>query len=91
MVRDNDLLGKLVLSDITPAAKGKVQIEVTFEVDEDSILTVSALEKGVGEAKTLTVSSGEARHTWEKLESILEEAEKYEEVDRMYKEQSYKN
>ena len=55
MVKDNHQLGKFDLSGIPPAARGVPQIEVTFEIDENSILTVNAVEKGTGKAESISI------------------------------------
>ena len=56
LVKDNHQLGKFDLTGIPPAARGVPQIEVTFEIDENSILTVTGVEKGVGKSETISTS-----------------------------------
>merc|ERR1712107_488106 len=68
MTKDNHLLGSFDLSGIPPAARGVPQIEVTFEIDENSILTVTAFEKGLGKAETLTITSEKGRLSPEDIE-----------------------
>merc|ERR1711963_941149 len=75
LVKDNHHLGKFDLSGIPPAARGVPQIEVTFEIDENSILTVTAFEKGVGKAETLTITSEKGRLSPEDIERMIAEAE----------------
>merc|ERR1712209_186662 len=84
--QDNHQLGKFDLSGIPPAARGVPQIEVTFEIDENSILTVTAFEKGVGKAETLTITSEKGRLSPEDIERMIAEAEEWQEEDRLLKE-----
>ena len=86
LVKDNHHLGKFDLSGIPPAARGVPQIEVTFEIDENSILTVTAFEKGVGKAETLTITSEKGRLSPEDVERMIAEAEEWQEEDRLLKE-----
>jgi molecular chaperone DnaK (HSP70) len=57
MVKDNHLLGKFDLTGIPPAPRGQPQIEVTFEVDQNSILSVSAVEKGSGKKNNIVIKN----------------------------------
>ena len=57
MVKDNHLLGKFDLTGIPPAPRGQPQVEVTFEVDQNSILSVSAVEKGSGKKNKITIKN----------------------------------
>merc|ERR1712107_362849 len=61
MTRDNHLLGKFDLNGIPPAARGVPQIEVTFDVDANGILNVSAVEKGSGKAEKITITNDKGR------------------------------
>ena len=63
MCKDNNQLGKFDLSGIPPAARGVPQIEVTFEVDQNSILTVTGVEKGIGKSETITITNDMGRLT----------------------------
>lgn len=63
MVKDNHNLGKFDLNGIPPAPRGVPQIEVTFEVDENSILTVTAREKGTNKEETISITNDKARLT----------------------------
>jgi len=67
LVKDNHELGKFDLSGIPPAPRGTPQIEVTFEMDENSILTVSAHEKGIGKTETITITNDKGRLTPEEI------------------------
>ena len=56
MTKDNNMLGRFDLNGIPPAARGVPQIEVTFEIDENSILTVTGVEKGIGKSETISIT-----------------------------------
>jgi heat shock protein 5 len=86
LVKDNHQLGKFDLSGIPPAARGVPQIEVTFEIDENSILTVNAVEKGTGKAETISITNDKGRLTPEEIERMVQEAEQFAEEDKMIKE-----
>jgi len=68
LVKDNHNLGKFDLGGIPPAPKGVPQIEVTFEIDENSIMTVSASDKGTGKSETITITNDKGRLTKEEIE-----------------------
>ena len=61
MVKDNNNLGKFDLNGIPPAARGVPQIEVTFEIDANGILTVTGNEKGIGKSETITITNDMGR------------------------------
>jgi len=86
MVKDNHQLGKFDLTGIPPAARGVPQIEVTFEIDENSILTVNAVEKGTGKAETISITNDKGRLTPEEIERMVQEAEKFADEDKAIKE-----
>jgi len=86
MVKDNHQLGKFDLTGIPPAARGVPQIEVTFEIDENSILTVNAVEKGTGKAETISITNDKGRLTQEEIEKMIKEAEEFAESDKAVKE-----
>ena len=77
MTKDNHQLGKFDLTGIPPAARGVPQIEVTFEIDENSILSVSAIEKGTGKSESITVTNDKGRLSKEEIESMIRDAEKF--------------
>ncbi|KAL8743709.1 MAG: hypothetical protein Q9184_008082 [Pyrenodesmia sp. 2 TL-2023] len=79
--KDNNLLGKFELSGIPPAPRGVPQIEVTFDVDANGIMNVSALEKGTGKTNKIVITNDKGRLTKEDIERMLAEAEKYKEED----------
>jgi heat shock protein 5 len=77
MTKDNHQLGKFDLTGIPPAARGVPQIEVTFEIDENSILSVSAVEKGTGKSESITVTNDKGRLSKEEIEAMIRDAEKF--------------
>ncbi|KAL9024289.1 MAG: hypothetical protein Q9196_006623, partial [Gyalolechia fulgens] len=79
--KDNNLLGKFELSGIPPAPRGVPQIEVTFDVDANGIMNVSALEKGTGKTNKIVITNDKGRLSKEDIERMLAEAEKYKEED----------
>jgi L1 cell adhesion molecule like protein len=79
--KDNNLLGKFELSGIPPAPRGVPQIEVTFDVDANGILNVSAVEKGTGKSNKITITNDKGRLSKEDIERMVSEAEKYKEED----------
>jgi len=79
--KDNNILGKFELSGIPPAPRGVPQIEVTFDVDANGILNVSAVEKGTGKSNKITITNDKGRLSKEDIERMVSEAEKYKEED----------
>jgi heat shock protein 5 len=77
LVKDNHQLGKFDMTGIPPAPRGVPQIEVTFEIDENSILTVSAHEKGTGKSETISITNDKGRLTKEEIERMVADAEKF--------------
>lgn len=86
LVKDNHELGKFDLTGIPPAPRGTPQIEVTFEMDENSILTVSAHEKGIGKTETITITNDKGRLTPEEIERMVQDGEKFADQDKEIKE-----
>ncbi|KAJ6116124.1 heat shock protein 70 [Penicillium sp. IBT 18751x] len=80
--QDNNLLGKFELQGIPPAPRGVPQIEVTFDVDTNGIMNVSAVEKGAGKAHGITISNNKDRPSPTEIERMLAEAEEYREADK---------
>lgn len=70
LVKDNHLLGKFDLTDIPPMPKGKPEIEVTFEIDDDGILSVEAVEKSAGSRNQIVITNDKGRLSKEEIESI---------------------
>jgi len=79
--KDNNLLGKFELTGIPPAPRGVPQIEVTFDMDANGIMNVSALEKGTGKTNQIVITNDKGRLSKEDVERMLAEAEKYKEED----------
>jgi len=79
--KDNNLLGKFELTGIPPAPRGVPQIEVTFDIDANGIINVSAVEKGTGKSNKITITNDKGRLSKEDIERMLAEAEKYKEED----------
>lgn len=79
--KDNNLLGKFELTGIPPAPRGVPQIEVTFELDANGILKVSAVDKATGKSNSIVITNDKGRLSKEEIERMVEEAEKYAEQD----------
>ncbi len=86
MTKDNVFLGKFDLNGIPPAPRGVPQIEVSFEVDANGILQVSAEDKGTGKAEKITITAETGRLSHEEIERMVKEAEEFAEEDRLMKE-----
>ncbi|KAI0514921.1 heat shock protein 70 family [Xylaria bambusicola] len=86
MTKDNNLLGKFELTNIPPAPRGVPQIEVSFELDANGILKVSASDKGTGKTETITITNDKGRLTQDEIERMVAEAEKYAEEDKATRE-----
>lgn len=86
MTRDNNLLGKFELSGIPPAPRGVPQVEVTFDIDANGILNVSAVEKSTGKENKITISNDKGRLSKDDIERMVSEAEKYKQQDELQKE-----
>jgi len=80
------LLGKFELTGIPPAPRGVPQIEVSFEVDANGILQVSAEDKGTGKSEKITITAEKGRLSEEEIERMVKEAEEFAEEDRKVKE-----
>ncbi|XP_017861028.1 PREDICTED: heat shock 70 kDa protein cognate 1 [Drosophila arizonae] len=81
MTKDNNILGKFELSSIPPAPRGVPQIEVTFDIDANGILNVSAAEKSTGKANRITITNDKGRLSKEDIERMVNEAESYRQAD----------
>ena len=79
--KDNNLMGKFELTGIPPAPRGVPQIEVTFDLDANGIMNVSAVEKGTGKTNKITITNDKGRLSKEEIERMLAEAEKYKTED----------
>lgn len=78
---DNHLLGKFNLEGIPPAKRGVPQIEVTFDIDANSILHVTACEKGTGKTEKITINNDKGRLSEEDVEKMVKEAEQFKAAD----------
>jgi molecular chaperone DnaK len=85
MAADNKTLGRFTLSDIPLAPRGIPQIEVTFDIDSNGIVNVSALDKGTGKSQKITITSSSGLSD-EEIERMVKDAEKNAEEDRKRKE-----
>ena len=86
MTKDNHLLGKFDLTGIPPAPRGVPQIEVTFDVDANGILNVSACDKSTGKQNKITITNDKGRLSKEDIEKMVNDAEKYKADDDLQKE-----
>jgi len=79
--KDNNLLGKFELSGIPPAPRGVPQIEVSFDLDANGILNVTAVEKGTGKKSNVTITNDKGRLSKEEIENLVKQAEQYKDED----------
>jgi len=79
--KDNNLLGKFELSGIPPAPRGVPQIEVTFDIDANGILNVSASDKTTGKSNRITITNDKGRLSKEEIDRMVNDAEKYKAED----------
>jgi len=86
LVKDNHFLGKFDLKGIPPAPRGVPKIEVTFNVNADGILEVTAKDRGNDKTESITINNDNNRLTPEDVERMLAEAEKWAEEDKLQKE-----
>jgi heat shock protein 5 len=86
LTKDNNQLGKFELTGIPPAPRGVPQIEVTFELDANGILKVSAGDKGTGKSESITITNDKGRLSSDEIERMVEEAEKYADEDKAVRE-----
>eukprot|EP00296_Roombia_truncata_P007573 JP446017.1.p2 GENE.JP446017.1~~JP446017.1.p2 ORF type:complete len:659 (+),score=356.78 JP446017.1:47-2023(+) len=85
MTKDNNLLGKFQLDGIPPAPRGVPQVEVTFDLDANGILNVSAEEKGTGKSHKITITNDKGRLSKDDIERMVQEAEKFKAEDEALK------
>lgn len=81
MTRDNRKLGEFNLNGIPPMPRGVPQIEISYDVDANGILSVSAVEKSSGSTKSITITNEKGRLSQEEIERMVEEAEKFKDAD----------
>merc|ERR1711968_179708 len=86
MTKDNHQLGKFELTNIPPAPRGVPQIEVSFEIDANDILQVSAADKGTGKSEKITITADKGRLSQEEIERMVQEAEEFAEEDKKVQE-----
>merc|ERR1712205_222349 len=85
--KDNNMLGKFELGGIPPAPRGVPQIEVTFDVDANGVLNVSAEDKGAsGKKANITITNDKGRLSKDDIERMVREAEQFAEEDKLAKE-----
>ncbi|KRK49432.1 molecular chaperone DnaK [Secundilactobacillus kimchicus] len=87
MAADNKTLGNFQLTDIPAAPRGVPQIEVTFDIDRNGIVNVSAKDKGTGKEQKITIKSSGGLSD-EEIESMMKEAQENEEADKARKEEA---
>jgi len=85
MTKDNHLLGKFDLTGIPPAPRGVPQIEVTFDIDANGILNVSACDKSTGKLNKITITNDKGRLSKEEIERMVSDAEKFKADDEKQK------
>ena len=86
MTKDNNLLGKFELSGIPPAPRGVPKVEVTFDMDANGILNVSAKEMSTGKTKNITIKNDKGRLSQADIDRMVNEAEQYKDEDDRLKE-----
>lgn len=86
MTKDNHQLGKFDLTGIPPAPRGVPQIEVTFEIDANGILQVSAEDKGTGNKEKIVITNDQNRLTPDDIDRMIKDAEKFADDDKKLKE-----
>ncbi|XP_073326601.1 heat shock 70 kDa protein-like [Pagrus major] len=86
MTKDNNLLGKFELTGIPPAPRGVPQVEVTFDIDANGILNVSAVDKSTGKENKITITNDKGRLSKEEIERMVQDSEKYKAEDDVQRE-----
>jgi len=86
MTKDNHLLGSFDMTGIPSAPRGVPQIEVTFEIDSNGILIVSAKDKGTNKENSITITNDQNRLTPEEIQKMVDDAEKFADEDKLVKE-----
>ncbi|XP_068098096.1 heat shock cognate 71 kDa protein-like isoform X3 [Hyperolius riggenbachi] len=86
MTKDNNLLGKFELTGIPPAPRGVPQIEVTFDIDANGIMNVSAVDKSTGKENKITITNDKGRLSKEEIERMVQEADRYKSEDEAQRE-----
>jgi heat shock protein 1/8 len=83
--KDNNKLGEFILDGIPPMPRGQPQIEVSFDVDTNGILKVSAKEKSTGKEMNIEIKNDKGRLSEEQIEKMVQDAELYKSHDEAYK------
>ena len=86
MTKDNNKLGEFTLEGIPPAPRGVPQIEVSFDIDANGILNVSAEDKNSGKNQKITITNDSGRLSKEDIDRMVNDAEKFKEQDEEVKE-----
>ena len=81
LTKNNHLLGDFELGGIEPAPRGKPQIQVTFDIDANGILNVSAVDKSTGKETKITITNDKSRLSKDEIEKMVEDAEKFKKDD----------
>lgn len=83
--KDNNKLGTFNLEDIPPAPRGTLQIDVTFELDANGILNVTACDKSTNKSKNITITNNKGRFTEADINKLIDEAKEFEDSDNKKK------
>lgn len=86
LTKDNHNLGNFDMTGLPPAPRGTVKLDVTFEIDENSILTVSAKEQGSGKSESLSITNDKGRLSKEEIERMVADSVKFADEDKLLKE-----
>jgi len=86
MTKDNNLLGTFNLTGIAPAPRGVPQVEVSFSIDSNGIMNVTAKDKSSGRSEQITIKNDKGRLSKEEIERMLADAEKYSSEDQQQQE-----
>lgn len=86
MTKDNNLLGRFELTGIPPAPRGVPQIDVTFDIDANGILNVSAADKSTGRSNKITITNDKGRLSKADIDKMVNDAEKYKAEDSAQRE-----
>ncbi len=81
MTKDNNLLGRFELSGIAPAPRGVPKIEISFDIDANGMLNVTAVDKGTNKSNNIVIKNDRNRLSKEDIEKLVKDAEKYKEED----------